>query len=469
MSETYLSTNTMNYPGTPIIDYNIKIPIWEIPELGCQEFSPSKVLAKLIEGPMPEKEDNSDLPKAWLPGSQDIFAKKAKILNEDGTLREFEPPAPRPDPMTPAEMYGLVDDIQQHDEPEIVAESHEVDTDAGSESNEFDLDDFDLLLEGGSSKVLDLDKMDQDMARPVIAVEKIEMWGKPTIEEVDDYMSEDAGVNSDEMDEKQRLDRLMEIYNGIDESIHLSTEGVWSTPRDWLTHPDLQNHTNFQYWSTQPEVEYHAGDEMFWDEDISYGLCAAKLNSILECLSRDNLEVKHKNNELRYWERLLEGKLLSENLVNETIPPAFVPDKDRGIVYGNEMIEMKGKATLKRWQPSIDERYANDTFGYNEDFDMVNQIGSCRDQLNWWQEYDEADFEIESEVVDKIQPLLDFVGQAAILKSTKNNVLVFKYMSRMRHIIGVEGNMRQIAMECFPEMEDLKIYTQRLADRLDLN
>lgn len=37
----------------------------------------------------------------------------------------------------------------------------------------------------------------------------------------------------------------------------------------------------------------------------------------------------------------------------------------------------------------------------------------------------------------------------------QDNVLVFEYKSKMRHLIGVQASMTRIAQECFPELKVL--------------
>jgi hypothetical protein len=53
------------------------------------------------------------------------------------------------------------------------------------------------------------------------------------------------------------------------------------------------------------------------------------------------------NDERKFWERKM-NKVLGgeEGCDREDIPSHLTPDADRGVVYSDEIIEMKGKLTL---------------------------------------------------------------------------------------------------------------------------
>ena len=120
----------------------------------------------------------------------------------------------------------------------------------------------------------------------------------------------------------------------------------------------------------------------------------------------------------RYWDRVVWSKFTGENTTVEPIPGYLTPDKNRGIEYSNEIIEMKGKLTLNPFQPEPKDAYVNDTFTHNQDMDVTNKIGSIRVQYDWLPRTD-LFHEIEEEKLQKIAPLLHYVNHAAILQSTK--------------------------------------------------
>ena len=60
---------------------------------------------------------------------------------------------------------------------------------------------------------------------------------------------------------------------------------------------------------------------------------------------------------------------------------------------------------------------------------------------------------IDEHILQHIQPVLRFINHAAVLKSTKDNILIFEYKSSLRHIIGARDSMLVIAKQCFPEIK----------------
>ena len=72
------------------------------------------------------------------------------------------------------------------------------------------------------------------------------------------------------------------------------------------------------------------------------------------------------NDNRKFWERKL-NKVLGgeEGCEREDIPSFLTPDADRGVVYSDEIIEMKGKLTLHMAQDPPHIMYANDTFVHN--------------------------------------------------------------------------------------------------------
>jgi hypothetical protein len=72
------------------------------------------------------------------------------------------------------------------------------------------------------------------------------------------------------------------------------------------------------------------------------------------------------NDNRKFWERKL-NKVLGgeEGCEREDIPSFLTPDADRGVVYSDEIIEMKGKLTLHMAQDPPHILYANDTFVHN--------------------------------------------------------------------------------------------------------
>lgn len=81
------------------------------------------------------------------------------------------------------------------------------------------------------------------------------------------------------------------------------------------------------------------------------------------------------NDNRKFWERKL-NKVLGgeEGCEREDIPSFLTPDADRGVVYSDEIIEMKGKLTLHMAQDPPHILYANDTFVHNTGKIKLSQV-----------------------------------------------------------------------------------------------
>ena len=73
------------------------------------------------------------------------------------------------------------------------------------------------------------------------------------------------------------------------------------------------------------------------------------------------------------------------------------------------------------------ELWAEDTFHHNEDLSALNQVGTVREQYEWQPLSDASTWAIDAGVRSRIAPLEALVNHAAVLRSTKDNVLTFEY------------------------------------------
>ena len=91
----------------------------------------------------------------------------------------------------------------------------------------------------------------------------------------------------------------------------------------------------------------------------------------------DHDELNRVGDERKYWERLLQAKFADDDsLLKQPVPDYLTPDKNRGIEYSDEILEMKGKITLEAKQDDPAVEYANDSFAYNEELQPINKIGT---------------------------------------------------------------------------------------------
>jgi len=242
----------------------------------------------------------------------------------------------------------------------------------------------------------------------------------------------------------------------------------WMTPRHWTTREEFHNHVGFSSWSEYPEIEFNGADDSKWEEDYWMEEAMTHVQTVTEMYLTDHQGLSALNDNRKYWDRTL-SKVIGgeEGYDREPIPGYLTPDIDRGVIYSDELIEMKGKLTLHMYQDPPHILYANDSFTHNTDFQPINKIGTIRDQYEWQPQGNHAEWLIEESVVEKIQPLIKFINHAGVLQSTKNNILVFDYKGLMRHIPGIRSMMLSIAASCFPEMADLRIETERTSDKFD--
>ena len=134
----------------------------------------------------------------------------------------------------------------------------------------------------------------------------------------------------------------------------------------------------------------------------------------------------------RYWERVMWTTFTGENITMEPIPGYLTPDKDRGIVYSDEIIEMKGKLSLFPYQPEPEVAYANDSFAHNQELDVTNKIGTIRVQYDWQPDPKLLPYVIEEEKLEKIAPLLHYANHAAVLLSTKVRRFYFDFIIKTK-------------------------------------
>jgi hypothetical protein len=110
----------------------------------------------------------------------------------------------------------------------------------------------------------------------------------------------------------------------------------------------------------------------------------------------------------------------SDGLDLEPIPSHLTPDKDRGIDYSDDIIEMKGKISLHPVYPDPAIEYENDTFTHNTEQGVLNTIGTIREQYDWLPPVpDTRTLVVEEHKRVLLKPVLDFANHLVVLKSTK--------------------------------------------------
>eukprot|EP01038_Epipyxis_sp_PR26KG_P013449 gene13449-18033_t len=240
----------------------------------------------------------------------------------------------------------------------------------------------------------------------------------------------------------------------------------WVTPKEWINNPEFENHVNYDVWSKYDRKFFEENGDNWHDEDEYYRKTSEYLMKISDLYLIDHMKISQELDNEHYWDKVIHSVLLQEDIMKDPIPSYLTPDINRGVEYSDDIIEMKGKLTLHPKMLDPDEEYKDDIFTPNEELMMTNTIGSIREQYDW-KPKKELIHEIEDWKVEKLSLVIEYVNHLAELKSTKDNIIVFEYKGQMRHLLGVRASMMSIAEECFPEVVDIRLETERAADKFD--
>ena len=234
----------------------------------------------------------------------------------------------------------------------------------------------------------------------------------------------------------------------------------WVTPPEWLSRPDFRLHAGFDEWERYDVNEFFGADEAPWEEDLHYLRAVQHLSRVTDEYLEDHAAVSRRIDDYKFWQRQLQHGLTGHGEVDaktgrlqEEIPIYLTPDANRGVEYGDEVIEMKSKMTLHVAMPRPAELFAEDRFEHNDEFETMNKIGTVRVQYDWQPDASLLPYKIEADVAAKLAPVIRFVNHAAKLRSTKDGVVIFDYLGQMRHLIGIRDFMLRIAKDCYPQIK----------------
>ena len=138
----------------------------------------------------------------------------------------------------------------------------------------------------------------------------------------------------------------------------------WRTPASWVSSSsEFADHVGFEVWSQYPDEEFHGADDRMWEEDEWTAQSMKHVMDVTDLYLTDHDACTAISDERKHWERAVNRVLgLEHDFEIEDIPPHLTPDKDRGVVYGDDLIEMKGKLSLHPYQDPPHIMFANDTF-----------------------------------------------------------------------------------------------------------
>lgn len=242
----------------------------------------------------------------------------------------------------------------------------------------------------------------------------------------------------------------------------------WVTPQEWLNRPEFANHVGYEVWGQYDHADFLGADDRYWDEDIYYALSMKHVLEVTDLYLTRHDKLSDVMTDRRYWTRVINAAVTGSEDLKEPIPSYLTPDKNRGVTYSDEIIEMKSKKTLHAYLDPPQKLWENDTFTHNEDISPVMMTGTIREQYDWTPTVDPSEYRIDPDVLEHIQPVLRMANHIARLKSTKNNTLIFEYRGQMRHIVGIRATLLQCAQECFPELVDLRLETEVMCDNHDI-
>lgn len=363
MSETYRDTETMAWPGQEEFDYNIRVPIWEQLGLTVGEPPAESTDEHALQSPDAEKINPIDW-KSFDFASMETDSKEV-----------VEPVVSSPLPVD--EDVDVDNFFKNLELAKISAAAAAV---SSSSSNDDD-DSVDLFEEG-----------------------EIELYpGKKIPDPVDESLNENFVI-----------------------------------PPEWLQKEHFRDHVGYEVWSTYLNDSTFNRDEQVWNDDVFHNQSFEHVLGVVNKYLVDHQKISAEIDNAKYITKMMDIKFREyyaerlppdesrepfnpEEYLKDPIPKYLTPDIDRGINYSMEVLEMKGRMTLAPFRLDPNVEYADDTFTYNEDQVTLNQVGTIRDQYNWTPSplNVQANWTIESEVVEKIQPILRFLNHLADLKSTK--------------------------------------------------
>lgn len=151
---------------------------------------------------------------------------------------------------------------------------------------------------------------------------------------------------------------------------------------------------------------------------------------------------------------------------NEIVPDHMTPDKYLNVNYTSEVIEMKSTTFLL---PQIDNDFLNiyeeRDFLLSNETQLMDEVVTFSKNYDWKINPDYLPYKIEEEKLPKLLPLLNYIGNSCTLKSTKDDILLFDYHGYISNVIGLQASIKEFALLSYPNLKDLRIETNRVADR----
>ena len=430
MSQTYLDCGTMAWPGEEETDYNVITPVWKFLNL---PFSPAGILRAMEEL---SQERNS--------GDFEALSSDLGIIVSDSE-KSAAGLALATTPVGSASGSGSFAAVNDRGNVEW---TQDTDSSLGGDNRNHD--------------ALDVDKF----------FSQIQGAGG-------------GGMDDEDFDEDEGVPReITSPLEPTETNPQLTRKPKWVTPAAWADdNPEFSDHVDFEVWSkylwggadadaNAMQKEWYLADDSVWVDDLVVANSVKQLLEVTEDTLTDHTELVEAVDDLKMWRRMLgfkfSGGADGDEDEIEPIPAYLTPDKEEGVTYSDELIEMKGRVTLAADLAPPAELFADDRFEHNEEFTTINKVGTIREQYDWKvSSRDSKDCEFDEAIIAKIGPVLDYVNHGAELVSTRNNVLVFDYKGQMRHIVGIRAAMLELCKKVCPEIVDIRLETDRGSDKFD--
>ena len=316
MSQTYLECGTMAWPGEEETDYNVVTPVWEYLQV---PFAPKVVLKAMEELAIERGVTFEDL-------SHELGVVVSDIEKFDAGLRLSTTPAGS---ATGSGSFVELDDggiVRWSTEPDSS------DNDGNSNVSPESSDD--------NKNSLDIDKFFSQLS--------------------------DSGTNDDYDNEEDEVPReITSPLEPTETNLQLISKSKFVTPSEWVDdNPEFANHVDFEHWSRHltelphkddddvniTPKEWYEADDSVWIDDIAVAHSVKHLIDATDDTLTDHVGIAEAIDDLKMWRRAIafkfSGGVEGDQEEIEAIPAYLTPDKEDGVEYSDDLIEMKGRVTL---------------------------------------------------------------------------------------------------------------------------
>lgn len=438
MTEVYNSTATMAWPGQPETDFNAHVPMWEALQLPVgPEYARGKGLAQMLREQIEADANSNNNNSGGKSGDEggDSAGHRADVQRQQQQQKGFIETMKAPTKKTTPRVVDWENfDFSGVGAAKDESPSHPPPTSA-SKPPQDELDKFFDSFGMSGSKASNSEGF-LSVDGPGYNIDGDE--DGETDSEVEEKQSLSSGfglsrsvggggggmaesVNYDDLSSEENASRRRALFqrtavNGI--SSPDQVEPRFTTPANYLDQEEFKDHVGVEVWSNYRNQGFEEVDDVVWDDDVYTAQALRHLIAVTDEYLDDHSAAVEAHDEQKHWGRAMRNAFLGEDNQLEPIPEYLTPDKNRGIVYSDEIIEMKGKISLLPLQEEPEVEYKDDVFTHNKEFEVANKIGTIRVQYDW-QPRTDLEHVIEEHKLPALQPVIDYINHAGKLVSTK--------------------------------------------------